>query len=236
MFKLWLFGCSFSAQYSDQGYYKMLADKLNAELCINAYSGAGLGYLMYQSMKHRHEFAEDDYIIFQTTSLDRGFLSKENPAIALQNNWKSLSKKQKEGYLFYLLDIHDIDVLKTQFQAWLHGMAYYTKHLRVQPLLTTAWDLGDIELPHKWKQSKGILRNLSTGEFNVPDVEVNKWLESNGFDPRSNHFSTPNHYKIADMYYKALTDKNYIPDFNTLEQNIYNELPKQGMSPDEWIK
>ena len=68
MFKLWLFGCSFSAQYSDQGYYKMLADKLNAELCINAYSGAGLGYLMYQSMKHRHEFAEDDYIIFQTTS------------------------------------------------------------------------------------------------------------------------------------------------------------------------
>ena len=97
MSKLWLYGDSFSVGYNGKFYAKMLANKLNAELCVNAYSGASLGWMMYQSMQHRHEFSEDDYIIFQTTSLDRGFLSKENPAIALQNNWKSLSKNQFES-------------------------------------------------------------------------------------------------------------------------------------------
>ena len=133
--------------------------------------------------------------------------------------------------------MHDNDILKTQFQAWLHGIAYYTKHLRVQPLLTNAWDLEhDIELPDKWRQSKGMLFNLSTKEFNVTPMEFRNWILANGTDPRKNHFSSPNHYKIADIYYKALTDKNYIPDFTTLEQNIYDELPEPGISPDRWIK
>lgn len=245
MSKLWLYGDSFSTYWNSQGdflYPKMLANKLNAELCINAYSGASLGWMMYQSMQHRHEFAEDDYIIFQTTLLDRGFLSKENPSLSKispqDKHWKSLSNEQQKGYTFYLLDIHDNDILKTQFQAWLHGISHYTKHLKVQPLLTTAWDLGDIELPHKWRLSKGMLFDLSTKEFSGTFDDTIKWILDNGTDPRKNHFSTCNHYKITDIYYKALIDKNYTPDFNNLEQNIYDEYPRLGeySLSGEWIK
>ena len=153
MSKLWLFGCSFSVDYprhflnnvpfvrswkeSENFYTKMLAKKLNAKLHNSAISGSSLGWMMYQSMQHRHEFAEDDYIIFQTTALDRGFLTKENPRLSKISNiskrdksWTSLTNRQQEGYTFYLLDMHDKDILMTQFQAWLHGIAYYTKHLR----------------------------------------------------------------------------------------------------------
>ena len=240
MSKLWIFGCSFSVIKDDDCYVKMLAKKLNAKLMEVAMPGTSVGWMMYNSMQNRHRFAEDDYVIFQTTSIDRGFLDKDHPALSKiskrDSKWTSLTKQQQEGYTFYLLNIHDTGVLMTQFQAWLHAMAHYTKHLQIPPLLTAGWDLGDLELPDKWRQSKGLLWEASVKEFNVTPLEFRDWLQTNGNDPRHNHFSGNNHKIITDIYYKALTDKNYIPDFTNLEQNIYDELPKLGMAPHTWMK
>ena len=235
MSKIWYYGDSFSTGRDPANYTvytNMLADALGAELHITAKGGSSLGWLMYESMKHRHEYAEDDYIIFQTTTLDRGFLDKTKPGLAEFwkdcPDWNSLTREQQKGYTFYLTEMHDHDILKTQFQAWIHGIAHYTKHLKVKPLVTTAWNIGEIEMPEGWKRSKGVLLDLSMGEFSGSYDDSINWMLDNAGDPRHNHFSTCNHYKIKDMYYKALTEAEFVPDFNELDQNIYNEYPALG--------
>ena len=230
---LWIFGDSFSYTNTSipnnpiKNWVNYLAEKLNVTLNVNSPRGSSIGWMMYTSMKLRHEYNEDDFIIFQTTSPDRGFLSKENPSFSKPDSWTSLSKNQQQGYNFYLTDIHDFEVLKMQFQSWIHAMAYYTKHLKLKPLLTTAWDLGAIEMPDKWRKCKGNLYEISLKEYSGSLSKTMMFFRDAPFDPqRFNHFSTCNHHNIADIYYQAFCNETYVPDFTKLEQNIYNEYPE----------
>ena len=181
---------------------------------------------MYTSMKLRHEYKEDDFIIFQTTSLDRCFLSKKILVFRHRIPGQAFLKNQQQGYNFYVTDIHDLEVLKMQLQSWIHAMAYYTKHLKSKPLLTTAWDLGAIEMPDKWRKCKGNLFDISLKEYSGSLSKTKKWFRDTPYDHRSNHFTTCNHHNIADMYYQAFCNETYVPDFTKLEQNIYKEYPE----------
>ena len=120
-----------------------------------------------------------------------------------------------------------------QFESDVH-MAYQRMGSKLRNTVRTVGNVAGSVVRFQ-KIAKGSASTKSRNG-NVTPMEFRNWLQSKGEDPRKNHFSSPNHYKIADIYYKALTDKNYIPDFTTLEQNIYDELPKLGMSPGMWIK
>lgn len=243
MSKLWIYGDSFSTSREKSAivYTNLLAEKLEADLIITAKGGSSLGWMMYKSMEDRYKFSENDYVIFQTTTLDRALLDKNRPGMAEYwkdcPDWKELSKEEQLGYTFYLTNIHDKEVLMLQFQSWLWSMSHYTQHLKIKPLITTAWDLGSFDVPENFRLCKGTLLDLSMGEFSGSYNTSIQWMLDNAGDPRHNHFSTINHNVVADLYFRAFTDNNFVPDLNQLHQNLYETYPEIGKKSwsGDWI-
>jgi hypothetical protein len=102
---LWIFGDSFSTSRDPKehtAWSNLLAGKLNVELKIVAEGGSSIGWLMYQSFLMKDNFKEDDYIIFQTSTLARAFLNKTKPGMTEFwkdcSYWSSLNKKEKGSY------------------------------------------------------------------------------------------------------------------------------------------
>ena len=123
MNKLWIFGDSFSTGRDANrhiSWTNLLAEKLGAELKITAKGGTSIGWLMYESFLAKDEFKEDDYIIFQTSTLNRAFLDKTKPSMTEFwkdcPHWNALNKKEKEGYTFHLERIHDEEILQQHIQ------------------------------------------------------------------------------------------------------------------------
>lgn len=240
--KLWIFGDSFSTgrDSTHTTWTNILASELNAELKITAVGGSSLGWIMYQSMLHRNLFGADDFVIFQTTSPSRAFLDKTKPGLAEyqkeRSDWNLLTDEQRAGYQFYLDNIHDEEILLLQLQSWIWGMDHYTSHLTHKPIIMYAWDLGNLEVPIGWKNSKGTLLYESMAEFSGEYQQSINWMVDNAGDPRDNHFSITNHKIIANMLKRALLE-NYVPDFNNLEKNLYSKYPTVGNESwsKEWI-
>lgn len=231
---LWIFGDSFSTGRNPKehiAWSNLLADKLNAELRTIAEGGSSIGWLMYQSFLMKDQFKEDDYIIFQTSTLVRAFLNKSKPGMTEFWKdcpyWRALSKTEKEGYSFYIMNMHDEEILKQHLQSWIWGMAHYTQHLKHKPIISRGWDIGTIDIPAGWLLSDGYLLNSSLDEFNKTREEGIKWMLEVGGDPRANHLSEINHYILVDMYYEGLIN-NVAPNFNNLKINLYREFSDLG--------
>jgi hypothetical protein len=233
MKKIWIFGDSFSTgrEKNTITWTNLLAKRLDATLEITAKGGSSLAWMMYKSSSIKDYFGEDDFIIFQTTTLGRALLNKDRPGLAEYwkdcPDWNSLNKKEQEGYQFHMNYIHDEEVLIKQFEMWMWGMSYFTKHLKHKPIIVYAWDIGNFNIPPQWLQSQGFLLNLSMAEFaGTYDQSIN-WMLDNAGDPRHNHFSTTNHYLIEDILYEGLINR-VSPDFNKLKTGIYSRYPKVG--------
>jgi hypothetical protein len=239
MKKLWIFGDSFSTSRDSNTvtWTNLLAAKLNAELKITAKGGSSLGWMMYKSFLSKNEFQKDDYIIFQTTTLGRALLDKNRPGLAEHwkdcPDWSSLTAKEQQGYKFHMEKIHDEEILFQQLQMWAWAIDHYISHIDNKPVIAYAWDIGKLDLPQGWLDSSGALLDLSMAEFSGSYDESIDWMLDNAGDPRDNHFSTTNHYIIADLFYDALT-KRIPPNFNNLRKKIYNKYPKIGK--ESWSK
>lgn len=231
---LWIFGDSFSTSRNPKehiAWSNLLADKLNAELKIIAEGGSSIGWLIYQSFLMKDNFKEDDYVIFQTSTLVRAFLNKNKPGMTEFWKdcpyWNSLDKKEKEGYIFHIMSIHDEEVLQQQIQLWVWGMDHYTRHLKSKPIISRGWDIGSLDIPNDWLLSNGFLLDASLDEFDNAREQSINWMLRVGGDPRENHFSRINHYKIADMYHEGLVNRTS-PDFNKLDTKLYKTYSELG--------
>ena len=233
---LWCFGCSFSvaldAHYTalynnypviENNYQTALADKLKQNLTVQAQYGVGNDWIWQRFSRNFENYANGDYIIVQTTSLSRYWLTEKYPECSnfmmcpVEKDW--FTKDELKAIELHKRHLWHDTVLDSNYDMFVCALLYIAN---MRP------DLKILFLPgfHDIAGVGGRLNDICMGEFTSQDV-ADKYYATGETDFRINHMSEKNHLILADKIYEffendqaldlktgfetgLITDKNYL--------------------------
>jgi hypothetical protein len=206
---LWVFGDSFSiarndVPNADQLDHPLWTDIVSGGLGFSEfynYSQWGIGndYIFSQILTYLEKFKPGDYVIIQTTSIDRQWFFKENPELSnyyVTHIGKTISKKQKQAIDMYINYLRDNEIVALQYVMFGYALQHITA---IRPDCKILILPGFHHVPH----IAGTLLSVCNGEFVSTEARLS-WYDKNKIDPRPNHLSANNHRilgeKILETY------------------------------------
>lgn len=162
MNKLWIFGDSFSTNFSNEPNIKinedsiwpeLLANKLNLELVNHAHIGIsnqGLLQMIYRNLDANN----DDVIIFGLTFFNRIYDFYKNCGIdILHSSYDTLLNSGIDDYVidFYLKRIHDIEGYRSSVGQQLEQYHFLFKMLKKNNIKFYFWCLDEIKVDFYFK-------------------------------------------------------------------------------------
>lgn len=240
MARLFVYGCSFSAsEGSINGWSLILKDLLNIEMKNFAVGGASSEYAMakFESSVRNNEINDDDIIIMQLSSVGRIHLQFQNkyPSTAAQFNHEVPRDnpqydwwKWNRSHLEWLMANTDLDLLRTNREAYVHIMKSYAEAYPKRTILVLENCIQEQIFP-----IKNTPNNFLKPKFDINQVAINEidnknfddFVKFTQYDFRDNHLCDPNNKILAAIIYESIQNK-YVYNFtyDKFQQNIISRI------------
>lgn len=214
MSKIWIFGDSYGADYSNRYYsddkkaitehqwHLLLSKSLNTEVVNLSMSGCGLDWIMRAWHDNRDLIEKGDSVVIIVTNTERRWLFEDKPYITIIPNIlnglaQEVSKKQVKAVRYYAEHLHHAGSVAVNFKNWLYNIADLINTRGCKVLFIPAFNCSRDLLRETAFDSMYVAKGcLSIASFNEYSASIRKNM-INVLDGRCGHLSPANHYVLA---------------------------------------